>query len=1091
MNQSGGPPVDSGVSASILGEAARQEGEYDWLGAAESYVKALKILNEHDVLSRGAIYEQRSYALYRAAMQADSLDESKDRIRQALSDCEKGRENYESAGPGEDARTLRASATTSFLKIFLITDAAESKKLADEARGSLGEALGLFEKRGDGLEYGRTFNRLFQALVLALFFEDSIEIFTKAMQNGEQAIRFLATTTDSHELARAYVTTAFLIGGYASYLSLEEGQKYFKKAQIYWQKGKGCSEEIALSETSLWQEGLFLLGKEQEDQALLKKILEQAEKTRDRVRIRNGMYLLSNRIFTTAQATEDPDQRSELARNALRYREQTEERLSSIPFWNEIPPVELWAFHYWMAQWETNIEEKRTLLRRMKSIAEEGTKKWDNLGAPPVTRYASDVFSRILTSLARIETSHDTKKALLERALEQRRKSLASYDKFWKFNYFARGRGRVFLADILAELADLADNLEERKGLLHDAVTTMDTGCKLFSERVPYEGFHSDNIHLGGWTIELGDLLVGLYALDNRTDNVKKAIEAFAKAAEIFDKLAQPSRVAECHWRAASAFDALEDHKQAAESFLSASDNYNLAIATIPRLKEFYREQVLYMEAWSHIEKARHYHSRQEYDRSREEYQKAGELHKSSKNWNYLSPNYSSWAQVEKAEDLSRSAQCEEAMKAFREAGRLFQEGRQSIETQLKTMENSDEKQMATKLVKVADLRQEYCDARITLEEARILDKKGDHYSSSEKYGQAAGTFEKITRSVELDQTRQEFKLLTILSKAWQTMTRAEATDTPELYLEASRLFDEAKQLGPTEAAIMLASGHSRYSKALEAGTRFADTRESSLRIAAVRDLESAANYYLKAGFQNASEYAKATKFLFDGYMYMDEASTEKDGEKKTRFYDLAEKVLQASAESFGKAEYPGKKTQVLGLLEKVRGERELAVSLTDVFHAPSFVSTTATFPTPRPALEKAVGLDRFENADIQASVITRQKHVKVNEDLDLEIELVNAGKGPAQLIKLEEIIPSGFELTRRPEPYRLEDSSLMLKGKRLDPLKTEEIKLVIRAKTKGQFTLRPRILYLDESGRYKTHEPEPVEVTVKELGLSGWVKGR
>ena len=55
----------------------------------------------------------------------------------------------------------------------------------------------------------------------------------------------------------------------------------------------------------------------------------------------------------------------------------------------------------------------------------------------------------------------------------------------------------------------------------------------------------------------------------------------------------------------------------------------------------------------------------------------------------------------------------------------------------------------------------------------------------------------------------------------------------------------------------------------------------------------------------------------------------------------------------------------------------------------------------------------------------------------------------------------------------------------------TEEVKVILKPKARGEYTFRPRILFLDERGRYKTREPEPVEVSVKELGLSGWVKGR
>jgi hypothetical protein len=288
----------------------------------------------------------------------------------------------------------------------------------------------------------------------------------------------------------------------------------------------------------------------------------------------------------------------------------------------------------------------------------------------------------------------------------------------------------------------------------------------------------------------------------------------------------------------------------------------------------------------------------------------------------------------------------------------------------------------------------------------------------------------------------------------------------------------------------MLALGHSRFCKALEAGTRFADTRDTAFHTVAEQQLESAANYYAKAGFQTASEYSKATEHLFDAYVYMDDAKREKEPEKKARLYAMAEKVLQSSAGSFMKAEHPEKMEQVQRLLEKVKEERELALSLNEMLHAPSVVSTTATFVTPTPTSENAVGLERFEHADVQANIIARQKELKIGESLNLEIELVNAGKGSALLIKIADIVPRDFEVQQIPEHYRAEDSYLNMKGKRLDPLKTEEVKVILKPKAQGEFQLKPKILYIDENGKYKSHQPEPVTIMVKELGLKGWIKG-
>jgi len=276
----------------------------------------------------------------------------------------------------------------------------------------------------------------------------------------------------------------------------------------------------------------------------------------------------------------------------------------------------------------------------------------------------------------------------------------------------------------------------------------------------------------------------------------------------------------------------------------------------------------------------------------------------------------------------------------------------------------------------------------------------------------------------------------------------------------------------------------------LEASTRFEQTRRAESFSEAKRHIEAATSQYLRAGYQIMSDYAGATSRLLDAYQYSYNAQLESDIKKKAQFYQMAERLLQSSAGAYLKAKHPEKSDEVRRILGRVKEERELAVSLSEVLHAPTMVSTTTSFSTPTPTYEQAVGLERFENADIQANLILRGREVKVGDDVDIEIELVNAGKAPAQLIKVENIIPEGFEVRVAPDICRVEDSYLDMKGRTLSPLKTAELKIVLRPLDKGTFDLRPRILYLDEEGRYRSHEPEPASVVVKELGIRGWLRG-
>jgi len=64
------------------------------------------------------------------------------------------------------------------------------------------------------------------------------------------------------------------------------------------------------------------------------------------------------------------------------------------------------------------------------------------------------------------------------------------------------------------------------------------------------------------------------------------------------------------------------------------------------------------------------------------------------------------------------------------------------------------------------------------------------------------------------------------------------------------------------------------------------------------------------------------------------------------------------------------------------------------------------------------------------------------------------------------------------------------MKEKRLDPQKKEEVRLVLTPKTQGTFQMKPTIIYLDKDGKEKIYDSQPVSITVKELGIKGWLKG-
>jgi hypothetical protein len=1089
----------------IQGQAERLEREYDWLGAAESYEKALKLLPENDYSTKGETYERLGYAFYRAAFQAESNDDFTQTLRRAVADYEKARDNYQRLNdPTKIERALRCEAMIAYVGYWLAPEASEKKRLLGECWRLTQDSLRASEESREAREYGETFNQLSASALLRFCFEWDYQarkkIIREVADHGEAGIKLLSTVDALDELAKACAKTAFALSLFACYfLDADEKENCVRKAQGYWTKAKEASEDSARLEMLCpvpCAHDLLWGGGSEEALANVEKALEHGRRTRDKLIIGSALDWLAYHTAWTVVRIDDYDERAKGIRALIQYAEDAKQQYSVISFtsprtdcaWVEAIHATV-DLEYGR---ETDLRKKYDILERAIRAGRDALETAETSGYPYAIMYVHWWLSVNLGQFAEFESSHEEKEKLLEEALQHGKEALRIGEQLEPLVYWDLGGHRLNLAQIKWGLADLARDSEVKKSMLQSAMIEMEDAIKLHVKEVSFQPEKKTAMFdpLGDWQYRAGGWWIRLYRLTCDKEHLRKAAEAFTEALEYYQKVNLTSDIAECHWKIAQTYDELNDHMTAAENFCLASDNFKSATEKVPQLKGFYEDHACYMQAWSEIERARHHHGRQEYGLAKQHFEKAAQLHKSMKQWSYLEPNYLAWARVEDAEELSRKEQSEEALRVFEQAIKLFDEMERSIQKELGRIEDPDEKLMATSMVKATDARREYCEARIAVEEAKILDKKGDHYSSSEKYGSAAQTFQRISQTQESQQEKREIQFITALSRAWQKMTLAEAEASPALYAEASQVFEQARDYAANEKTKMLVLGHSYFCKALEAGTTFVNTRDLATHDRALQQLASASTYYIKADFQTASEYAKATKLLFDAYLYMDNAERESDPEKKAKLYVMIEKVLQTSAGSYTKAEHPEKREQMLKLLEKAKEEQELAASMTEALHAPSIVSATTAFASPTPTKEQAVGSERFEHADVQANLIIRQKELRIGENLSIELELVNAGKGSALLTKVTEIVPKGFEVAEKPETCRVEDSYINLKGKRLDPLKTEEVKLVLKPTMQGTFSLKPTVLYLDENGKYKTHEPEPVTITVKELGIKGWIKG-
>ena len=198
----------------ILHQAKQMEKDYDWLGAAESYKRALNLLSEDDFSGKGDVTERVGHAFYRFAFQAETNEEFRDRLHRSAVAYEKAAEFYEKSDESvKAAKKSRCNAMIRYADYWLAPEAKEKKKVIDECWRLTKDALAAFKEAGEGWEYGKAHNQLSSSVVFAFSlswdFQARQKMMKEAVESGEQAIKFLSPSEDSRELARAYAKTAF------------------------------------------------------------------------------------------------------------------------------------------------------------------------------------------------------------------------------------------------------------------------------------------------------------------------------------------------------------------------------------------------------------------------------------------------------------------------------------------------------------------------------------------------------------------------------------------------------------------------------------------------------------------------------------------------------------------------------------------------------------------------------------------------------------------------------------------------------------------------------------------------------------------
>jgi KaiC/GvpD/RAD55 family RecA-like ATPase len=1081
-------------------EFTKEEKNYRWLEAAKSYEAVLQ--SSSFPPSSSADYWQRIGHCYElASKQTNELEGFKNLRRLAVEAYEKAYGFFvEGSALEKQGKGSQCLALAEYTRSWLASSASEKQEILDKCRKLAKVALAVFENSGDKAEFGKTANILnqclFDRLYIATTGEEVKAASKEGIENAEHTITALSKFGNKNELLLAF-SWASLHTWYAANISEQEKQAktLSERCVTYSASALDLSKEVEdpyCKVMALWAETLstlFFTDNIEISRDHAREMLEQASSIRDNYFTGIAGYLLAFVSDWIVPTEASPDKKKNRHEDILKYAEEAIRHLELVNQDTAIAETYLFyteSYSCLAREFATDPSDKLSFLRKALETGEKGLAHALRSGSLDALGSTLHALSKAYHYYSKLVPENEEKQQQLRNALGFREEYLKTVQKGFASNTWIFGVGLVCEAQIKVDLAAMEKD-EDKIPLLKEAISDMEAGVTYCKNWMESRSVPSLIAIVAGFEDAFGEMLYDNYKLTSNKENLKKANEVYRNAAEDFKKVDLPSRVAESYWKIASNLDLLGEHNQAAENFEKGFAGYKAAAQKISQFSDFYLDYASYMKAWSEIETAKLEHTSEKYTDAMNHYEKASSLLKQSKSWNYLASNFYAWSLLEQAEDLSRKESCKESIATFAKAIKFLQDSEHVLINELGKIDKTDEQKLVKTLIDASKTRVEYSNGRISLEEAKILDRQGDHGASSQKYGSAAEIFKKILQ-VNPEQTEKEVRPLVYLCQAWQKMTLAEAKNSPIMYEEAADLFTLANEHATKESAGLLALGHSSFCKALETGIEFEITRNASMYEETAKHIGSAASYYLRAGFESASDYAKGTQRLFDAYVYMDSAKREKDPSKEAKFYLMAEKVLQLSAECFAKAGHTGKNEQVQRLLRKVREDKELALSLSELFHAPSITSSTASFSAIEPNEEKAVGLERFEHAEIQAKLTQHENETKAGEEVNLEIQIVNVGKEPVMITKIENILQAGFQVVAKPDGSSVEGTALALEGRKIEPLKTDEIKITFKSFIKGNVRINPKIFCVDETGHQMTHNPESITFRFLDAALPGRV---
>ena len=1099
---------------SNIAEARTAEENYDWLRASELHRKRLESSIERPSETKGELptaeFRRIISCLIRASFQSNDSNEFEEIIRSAIVLCERAAHKIKGiVGSSKTSSSLYFSAQALLLSSWIAKDPGARQEILEECLVVANEGVVLgkhFENQTpDLLDHSLLLLHCLEELWVGERKAEKLDaIITKGMLIGRSAIEvFENRPTGKYDmplLAETCYLTAWFCGlGVFHYESFEKRSELLNLRESYWKKFDSLADEI--SDPFIVAKSLIYRQEDYDPRIMRERAYEFLQKilpTGDNLLIAGLLSQIPQAKLLTA-TLENPEIVGEMQDEVDRCFNE------AITRYNKIVPIgihwECLGYSYeLLGAWRMLLttsplavfpsDKRLQLLDEGFEISKAGYDKLSGYTHRATVHLASNL-SYGLWLKAKLMPDKESKLRLLEDALDFSKISvnleeIVEPHRDWDFGMMLAG-----LADVQSSLAILEESRDRKIEMIK---ATIGTYSRAFDEVSLAHGKIRDaNADLGDrttWIHEgLQDMWRELYEVTGEESALVKRLELLQQEARVLERTERPGLMAMDEWKIGFVYSLLGDHSSASRSYGLASESFSRGSQSNPQLRDFYIDYANYMKAWQEIENARFSHYQEDYLAAGDNYACARNLLEMSKTFVDLAPHYEGWVHLERAENLSRTdslTDIKQSIIEFTSGESLFSKSYEEITRRISLNWYGFDIESPKIVALASSFRRDYCHARVRVEDARLLYRNGQKLDSMDAYNVAAKLFEKLSKECKSVSESKEVRAISLSCQAWAKILEAETYASPELYDEAAALFLKVRNLVARRAAFV-SEGNSKYCTALRSMLEFKRGSRIEDYISGKSSLEEASAAYANAGFRGPVGWISATERLIDAFVYVNSALKESNPQIRARNFSASEKLLDLAGSIFETEGYSAKKNEVENLRRKMKAEKELALSLNEIFTPPSIVSSTESFNVPPSGL-----VEPFENSrNLQSSVqiaVSVPKNFNVGESFDIKIDIINSSEETFYLHRIEDFIPENFKMEKN-EPsskdFEIDESSqsgrLILLGKSLSALSVRSIAIKLRAMetTPSEIPFSPKIFYSSAKGEQFEKTPSsPVLLT-------------